>query len=300
MNLTKYLSFLSAVIMLQTGAAQSSDGVGIGTTDVASSALLELKSSNRGLLVPRVSTLPTVTDTTNNGLLIYNTSNDSFYRWDSGTWERLIHEGSAANVSSVTATGNITTSTGTISGSTVTGTNISATGNISASGNVTAAEDITATGTVTAADFVGNGTVPVGGIIMWSGTTVPAGWALCDGTNSTPNLTERFIMAASSAGAGTGRVEINQSITTDYSSSGTGCSTYQYMYSGTVYYGESESETFEDVAASSCQDAAPDVDGPVHYVNCTETKDNPDYYMTKASCRVAAQFYKLAFIMRKD
>ena len=38
--------------------------------------------------------------------------------------------------------------------------------------------------------------VPVGGIIMWSGTTIPSGWALCDGTNSTPDLRNRFIVGA--------------------------------------------------------------------------------------------------------
>jgi hypothetical protein len=36
--------------------------------------------------------------------------------------------------------------------------------------------------------------VPLGGIIMWSGTTVPNNYQLCDGTNGTPNLVNRFIM----------------------------------------------------------------------------------------------------------
>lgn len=41
-------------------------------------------------------------------------------------------------------------------------------------------------------------TFPTGGIIMWSGTiaTIPTGWALCDGTNGTPNLTGRFVVHA--------------------------------------------------------------------------------------------------------
>lgn len=36
---------------------------------------------------------------------------------------------------------------------------------------------------------------PSGGIIMWSGTlaSIPTGWVLCDGTNGTPNLTDRFV-----------------------------------------------------------------------------------------------------------
>lgn len=40
--------------------------------------------------------------------------------------------------------------------------------------------------------------VPVGGIIMWSGSVanIPAGWALCDGQNGTPDLRNRFIIGA--------------------------------------------------------------------------------------------------------
>ena len=53
--------------------------------------------------------------------------------------------------------------------------------------------------------LVGNGTIPIGGIIMWSGTiaSIPTGWALCNGSSSTPDLRNRFIVGAHS-GAGTG------------------------------------------------------------------------------------------------
>lgn len=39
-----------------------------------------------------------------------------------------------------------------------------------------------------------------GMIILWSGTTatIPTGWALCNGTNGTPNLTDRFVVGAGS------------------------------------------------------------------------------------------------------
>ena len=39
--------------------------------------------------------------------------------------------------------------------------------------------------------------MPRGFIGMWSGSlaAIPAGWAICDGTNSTPDLTDRFIVA---------------------------------------------------------------------------------------------------------
>jgi microcystin-dependent protein len=43
--------------------------------------------------------------------------------------------------------------------------------------------------------------LPKGAIVMWSGDAAPAGWALCDGENGTPDLRGRFVLAA---GGGTG------------------------------------------------------------------------------------------------
>lgn len=54
-------------------------------------------------------------------------------------------------------------------------------------------------GSAETAKVADNGT-PVGGIIMWSGaaTAIPTGWKLCDGTNGTPNLRDKFIVGAGS------------------------------------------------------------------------------------------------------
>lgn len=41
------------------------------------------------------------------------------------------------------------------------------------------------------------GGVPAGMICMWSGDTVPEGWAVCDGQNGTPDLRGRFILGVS-------------------------------------------------------------------------------------------------------
>ena len=40
----------------------------------------------------------------------------------------------------------------------------------------------------------GNDLIPAGVIVMWSGTTAPDGWALCDGGGTRPNLKGRFIV----------------------------------------------------------------------------------------------------------
>lgn len=42
--------------------------------------------------------------------------------------------------------------------------------------------------------------IPVGGIIMWSGleSEIPKGWFLCDGSNGTPNLRNKFIIGSGS------------------------------------------------------------------------------------------------------
>jgi microcystin-dependent protein len=43
-------------------------------------------------------------------------------------------------------------------------------------------------------------TIPAGLISLWSGSigSIPSGWNLCDGSNGTPNLTDRFIVGAGS------------------------------------------------------------------------------------------------------
>jgi len=48
-----------------------------------------------------------------------------------------------------------------------------------------------------------DGAIPIGGIIMWSGvlSTIPSNWKLCNGSNGTPDLRNRFIIGATGADA---------------------------------------------------------------------------------------------------
>ena len=72
-------------------------------------------------------------------------------------------------------------------------------------GKLTVMHDTLCKGEVEADSFKGDGSgltgiavVPSGVITMWSGSisSIPSGWALCDGNNGTPNLRNRFIVGA--------------------------------------------------------------------------------------------------------
>lgn len=76
--------------------------------------------------------------------------------------------------------------------------------NLSASGTLTAGT--TTLGTTTLGNTTINGTfniIPRGVIVMWNGSTVPAGWALCNGQNGTPNLKDRFVLSSGSQSVNT-------------------------------------------------------------------------------------------------
>ena len=83
------------------------------------------------------------------------------------------------------------------------GNDLGVTGNTTLTGNLA----VTAPSTIS-----GYGTIPIGGIIMWSGSTanIPTGWALCNDQTvngiKTPDLRNRFVVGAHS-GAGIGTVE---------------------------------------------------------------------------------------------
>ena len=51
---------------------------------------------------------------------------------------------------------------------------------------------------------INNALVPINGIIMYSGlqADIPANWAICDGNNGTPNLVNKFVVAAASFDVG--------------------------------------------------------------------------------------------------
>lgn len=57
--------------------------------------------------------------------------------------------------------------------------------------------------------------VPRGVVVMWSGNiaNIPLGWALCDGTNGTPDLRNKFIVGAAQDDSGIAKTDISGSLT---------------------------------------------------------------------------------------
>jgi hypothetical protein len=117
----------------------------------------------------------------------------------------------------VLTTGIVSLSGNLIAGGNITGGNVLTTGIVSLSGNLIAGGNTALSGNATAATAA-NGTsttqiattafvtntvqnrIPAGVIVMWSGSiaSIPTGWALCDGGNSTPDLRDRFLVGAGS------------------------------------------------------------------------------------------------------
>ena len=153
--------------------------------------------------------------------------------------------------------------------------------NVSIAGNLTVKE----TGSIS-----GFGTVPVGGIIMWSGSKVPEGWALCNGDNGTPNLVDRFILGASTStvnGTG-GRSSVSLSVSN--------------LPSHDHYY--SSDDNITKIKSNSYYNASDHVVAtPGGYDATSKESGNGKVFATSktgsgTSFDIMPPYYRLAFIMR--
>ena len=83
------LAFLFSQIILN-----AQNNVGIGTTSPDANAILDLSSTNKGILIPRLSTAqrtamnPSLT-TTQTGLLVFDTTENVFYFWNGSSWSQI-------------------------------------------------------------------------------------------------------------------------------------------------------------------------------------------------------------------
>ena len=157
--------------------------IGIGTDSVDARAVLDIQSTEKGILIPRMSTIErnALLDSlgsNDKGMLVYDSDLDQLLHFDPSInqWKiasSWVSEGQG-NPMYTTTSGNV------------------------GIGTYNPTEKLHVNGRSKASSYVGNGMVPVGTIGIWSGaiTTIPDGWQLCDGTNNTPDLRGRFVVGA--------------------------------------------------------------------------------------------------------
>jgi len=243
-NLLKVLSCI-ITICIHTGLNAQ---IGINTDTIDASAVLQISAGNRGLLIPSLDDTGYIVKPAD-GLVFYHTKQKAYYIHTDNTWKIMVpfeilkdNDTSIStnynitikrNVSfqeNVTAKGNVTASNITSNGNITAKGTLTANGNITANNTITAIGAITSKGKVTVNDSVtvngnisalsysnnvtGNGPVPKGCIVMWSGDIDGIfdktgkgldngplkGWALCKGQKigdtKIPDLTNRFIVGA--------------------------------------------------------------------------------------------------------
>ncbi len=101
----KYKLFLFSLVLFVCSISNAQTG--INTTSPASGALLDIFSSNKGFLMPRIALtgtddVTTITPSATTGVMLYNTVTagvlpvqvtPGFYYWDGAQWRRLYNQG---------------------------------------------------------------------------------------------------------------------------------------------------------------------------------------------------------------
>ncbi len=104
------ITVITIIVWLLLGIAESYAQVGVGTALPNNSSQLDVVSTNKGVLIPRValtssSDASTITSGNVESLLIYNTSNTGdvsrgFYFWSGTKWEKLVGTNDSGLISS--------------------------------------------------------------------------------------------------------------------------------------------------------------------------------------------------------
>lgn len=207
---TKYLKhFLLPLVILFMMPFTAKSQIGINTLAPDTSAALDIMPKGglaKGILIPRTSEAKRLAmGYAGKGLMVYDTTSNMFYMnltAGSPTWYAInpwvtgATNGASANMNTHSSVNNVGI------GVPVPAARLDVNGSIK-SNSVVATQTLTAntaaiTTSLTVTGFASNALVPTGLISMFSGTLVPAGWGLCDGTVQggiqTPDLRGRFVI----------------------------------------------------------------------------------------------------------
>lgn len=203
MSMNKYIIAGSLMFFSYILRAQ----IGINTLTPDASAALDIQpsstQSNSGLLIPRLNRAQrTAITNPAKGLMVFDLTDNLFYvnlTANSHDWYAIDPwqtKTSSATTGSVNVMYTHTTVTNVGIGTTNPTVRLDVNGSIT-SNSVVTTQTLAAT-TLTVPGFAANALVPTGLISMFSGTLVPTGWGLCDGTIQggiqTPDLRGRFVI----------------------------------------------------------------------------------------------------------
>ena len=149
---------------------------------------------------------------------------------------------------------------------------------------------------------------PVGGIIMWSGSvaSIPSGWVLCNGSNGTPDLRNRFVVGAGSTYAVDATGGSADAITVAHTHTFSGTTSNKSLTGNFKVGGPNQSPDGTIFTAGSDTGARPGLDfasGSQHQINFNASHDHT-YSGTTASTGSSGTnanlppYYALAYIMK--
>jgi len=139
--------------------------------------------------------------------------------------------------------------------------------------------------------------LPQGSIMFWSGstTTIPSGWALCDGTNGTPNLMEKFVVAAKQDDAGIAKTNVTGSLTQSGGNTQHQHTTPTHTHDVNIgAVGLPASSSYTGCCGSANTHASTGHTHTVTFVNKTSTTASP----TTDNTTALPPYYALAYIMK--
>jgi len=152
-------------LLFLLGIIKNSDAqnVGIGTPTPNTSALLDITSTNKGLLIPRMTTSQRLTiSTPANGLMVYDTDKNEFYHYNGTGWRSILNgEYWSRGITSRSRIGNSTDSVGIGILSPTQWLDVD--GNIRTRNNLLADNNVVATGIVSAGTLNTSGSLFVNG-----------------------------------------------------------------------------------------------------------------------------------------
>lgn len=231
---------LTCLYVLTTDAlCQTDDGVGIGTSTVDTHAALHIESPNspKGILLPRWTTISNGHIAEDERLLAYHSTKNRFifFGQNGGLKWMYLNPWLTSDVRLDKAT------YATMSGKIGVNSNAQPTTEVEVNGEVRAYFDLSNTDTQQNV-MEGNGILPVGGIILWTGSsgTWPDNFVLCNGqtanSRTTPNLSNKFVVGGKNDVGATGGSHAKSASIIHYEAGGSARNPVTNVENMPIYY----------------------------------------------------------------